>query len=131
MYSAVMAQAQLPSTDFVIAGEAYTIKPGDVVEKDGGLAERLRPGDDFADSGYPGCQFRLPVNASGPIKSVAVNIKVTGRTWKWRGDRCWVRVRIEYVGDCNPSTFASGWLLDTHVTQDPNGWYAKNPVKPL
>lgn len=129
MYASVMEQALLPSTEFVIAGETYRVQVGDVVEKDGGLAERLRPGDNFADSSYPGCQFRVPVNGNGPIKSVAVNVRVTGRTWKWRGDRCWVRVQIEYVGDGEPSTFAGGWLLDTRVTQDPIGWYARNPVR--
>lgn len=123
-----MDTASLPSTEFIVQGEPFCVKVGDVVEKDGGLAERLHPGDNFSDSGYPGCQFRLPVNATGPIKSVAVNIKVTGRTWQWRGDRCWIRCRIEYVGDCAESTFASGWLLSPNVTQDPASWYARNPV---
>lgn len=126
-----MDTASLPSTEFTIWGETFEIKPGDVIEPDGRMSERLHPGDNFSDSGYPGCQFRIPVNSAGPIKSVAVNVKVTGRTWQWRGDRCWVRVRIEYVGDCEPSTFVSGWLLDTRVTQDPNGWYAKHPVKEI
>lgn len=126
-----MDTASLPSTDFTIQGEQFTVKVGDVVERDGGLAERLHHGDNFADSSYPGCQFRVPVNGNGPIKSAAVNIKVTGRTWKWRSDRCWVRCQIEYVGDGEPSTFCGGWLLDVRVTQDPSSWYARNPVKPL
>jgi hypothetical protein len=115
---------------FTICGREYTVKPGDVLEQDGKISERLLPGDDFSDSSYPGCQFRLPV-FGGPIKSVAVNIKVTGRTWQWRGDRCYVRVRIEFVGDGEPSTFGSGWLMDPNVTQAPDSWYAKHPVKPL
>jgi hypothetical protein len=36
---------------------------------------------------------------------------ITGRTVKRRMGDEWVRVRIEWVGDCEPSTFCSGWLL--------------------
>lgn len=132
MYALAMTTTPtIPSTEFTVHGTAYEIKPGDVVEKDGRISERLHPGDNFADSGYPGCQFRLPVWGGGPIKSVAVNIKVTGRSWQWRDGKPWIRVRIEFVGDCAESTFASGWLLSPTITQDRDSWYAKNPVKPL
>lgn len=128
-----METASLPSTEFTLCGDTFEIKPGDVVEPDGRICVRLHPGDKFSDSSYPGCQFRVPVENGGPIKSLAVNIKVTGRGWKWRPgtDQSWVRCRIEYVGDGEPSTYASGWLLCPRVTQDPNGWYAKHPVEAL
>jgi hypothetical protein len=44
--------------------------------------------------------------------SFGVNIEITGRTIQW--ERTWwqrrVRVRIEFVGDGEPSTFSGGWL---------------------
>jgi hypothetical protein len=40
-----------------------------------------------------------------------VNVVVTGRTWQRREGDYWVRVRIEFVGDGEPSVFVGGWLL--------------------
>lgn len=75
------------------------------------IGEKLLPGDDFCDSGYPGCEFRFPLSGGGPIKSVAVNVKVTGRTIQYRQGSMWIRVQIEWVGDCEPSTYSGGWML--------------------
>lgn len=79
---------------------------GSVVEPDNWrLAERLLPSDwDKAD-------FYLPTGYQCGITKVAVNIKVTGRTLRRRyGDSQWVRIKIEFVGDGEPSTFLGGWL---------------------
>jgi hypothetical protein len=73
------------------------------------IGENLLPGDNFSDSGYPGCDFRYPSATIGG--SVAVNVKVTGRTLQRKNGANFVRCRIEWVGDCCPSTFSSGWLL--------------------
>jgi hypothetical protein len=42
---------------------------------------------------------------------IAVNIKVTGRTFQRRpySDRYWVRVQVEFLRDDEPSEFASAW----------------------
>lgn len=58
--------------------------------------------------GWPGADFRL--NWSNGFPQVAVNIHVTGRTYQRRHGDLWVKVQIEWVGDCEPSTFAAGWL---------------------
>lgn len=71
----------------------------------------LTPGDVPVDSGYPGSQFRWPVENGGPIKSVAVNIEITGHTLQRKHGGYCVRVKMEWVGDCEPSTFSSGWLF--------------------
>ena len=63
----------------------------------------LREGDDFCDSGFPGCEFRSD-------RGTAINIKVTGRTFQRLHGCDVVRVQIEFVGDCEPSTFESGWM---------------------
>jgi hypothetical protein len=100
-------------TPVSVEGTEVLPKIGDVVRIDGRSSaawERLLPGDDFSDSGYPGCDFRLPVRAGGPIESVAVNVHITGRTIQWHSGAQWVRIRIEFVGDCEPSTYSSGWL---------------------
>lgn len=64
---------------------------------------RLVAGDSFS-------TFRLPLNSNGPIKSLAVEIKVTGRTLqRHNGLRC-VRVQITFPGDCEPDTVTGGWM---------------------
>ena len=65
----------------------------------------LREGDDFVDSGFAGCEFRTD-------RGTAINIKVTGRTFQRYAGAFGevVRIRIEFVGDCEPSTFTGGWI---------------------
>ena len=44
---------------------------------------------------------------------VALRLEVTGRTYQWPfgsdSPKC-VRVRVEFVGDGEPSTYGKGWL---------------------
>ena len=93
--------------------EGFEVRPevGSLIELDARnhVGELLREGDDFTCPGYPGCDFRFPINF-GPIKDVAVNVKVTSRKIRWRDGGSWVRVQVEFVGDCEPSTFAGGWM---------------------
>ena len=63
----------------------------------------LRQGDTFSDSGFPGCEFRSD-------HGTAINVKVTGRTFQRLHDCKVVRIQIEFVGDCEPSTFEGGWM---------------------
>ena len=63
----------------------------------------LRPGLD----GF--CQYYLPTNSGGPIKEVAVNVEITGRTWRRRNGGLYVRVKITFVGDCEDDVIAYGW----------------------
>lgn len=74
------------------------------------ISERLLPGDTFSDSGYPGCEFRFPRYCT-VVPSVAINIRITGRKIIWRQGENMIRIRIEWVGDCEPSTFSGGWLV--------------------
>jgi hypothetical protein len=71
-------------------------------------------GSRLVPSAWDRAQFRLPrPNAfpGDPIQSLAVNVVVTGRTWQRREGDYWVRVRIEFVGDGEPSVFVGGWML--------------------
>lgn len=68
---------------------------------------------------WEGADFLWPVFNTGPIKEVAVNVYVTGRTIQWR-DVPSVRVQVEFVGDGEPSTFAKGWLNFNTADQKEN-----------
>ncbi len=61
-------------------------------------------------SDWDAAQFRLPTGSNGPIKSLAVNITVTGKKVRYYYGMEAVRVRIEFVGDGEPSTFTNGWM---------------------
>jgi hypothetical protein len=61
-------------------------------------------------SDWEGSQYFLPVPAPGPVKFVAVNVKVEGEPQrKWGA--LWQRVKIEFVGDDGLSEFSGGWVL--------------------
>ncbi len=86
-------------------------KVGDyILVGDRKIGEMLQPGDAYVDSGYAGSQFRIAsANESSPI-----NIVITGRTFQRRphqGTGLYVRIRIIFVGDCEPDTECEGWLL--------------------
>ena len=101
------------NTTIEIYGQTYEIAVGSIVYLDGkNIGEKLLPGDDACGS-WQGCDFRYPNPVQGwEVKhAIACNVSITGRTMQIvNGSRC-VRVKIEWVGDCEPSTFSSGWLL--------------------
>lgn len=92
--------------------ERYTARDGDYLEPDGWpRGEKISVDTDtFRDAGWPGCAFRVPCRDF----SLGINITVTGRPHyrsvhrdlNYYRSRC----RIEFVGDCEPSTFAGGWI---------------------
>jgi hypothetical protein len=89
-------------------------KVGSLVHLDANrFPNRLLPGDDYVDEGFPGCEFRYPNPVRGweEKHAIACNVVVTGRTTQRRGGENWVRVRIEWVGDCEASTFTTGWMM--------------------
>lgn len=75
------------------------------------VPEQWRFGNRLKPSSWDKAQFYLPTNSGGPVKEVAVNVTVTGRTLQRRTDSLYVRCKIEFVGDGEPSTFTGGWLL--------------------
>lgn len=85
-----------------------TVTEGTVVKLDARrVSERLLPSD------WEAAEFRFPCWAlhSNKVKGVACNVTVTGRTFKAREGQLWIRCKVEFVGDEEPSTFASGWVL--------------------
>ena len=90
---------------------------GHHVEPDGWrIGENLEASDGWSDSLYPGCQFRLPCHAGciEPQAKLGINITVTGNPHYLAGSRISQRhrsrIKIEIVGDGEPSTFTGGWL---------------------
>ena len=88
--------------------ELATPTVGSCIWFDGGsrCGVAMAADDGFSDSGFPGCQFRI----HNTVGSSAVNIEVTGRTIQRHQGSPAVRIRIEFVGDCEPSTFCRGWI---------------------
>ena len=86
---------------------------GAALELDSGRCEQLLEGDDNVCPGWDGCDFRFPNPVRGwEVKhAIACNVHVTGRTVQRRHGSDWVRVRVEWVQDCEDNTFGSGWLL--------------------
>lgn len=64
----------------------------------------------LGESDWDAAAFRIPVNSLGPITSLAVNVELTGRMTHWRGGGRYVRVRIIFVGDCEPDQTTLGWM---------------------
>ena len=103
----------LTPTSKTIDGREITPEVGSYVILDSkNIGEQLLPGEDYVDSGFAGCQFRWPnpIQEWRTSRAIAVNVEITGRTIQYRDGGRYVRVRIEWVGDCEPSTFSGGWL---------------------
>ena len=86
----------------------YQITPGDYLIPDGwNIGEGVTEDDGFSDSGFPGCQARIH-SIGGEL---AINVTVTSRDFRThQGSYGWLRVKIEFVGDCEPSQFCGGWM---------------------
>ena len=92
-----------------------TIIYGREFNKEGAIGMYLVPdgwrfGSRLEASDWDKAKFYLPTNSGGPVKAIAVNVKITGRTLQRICGDLFVRCQIEFVGDGEPSTFTGGWL---------------------
>jgi hypothetical protein len=88
----------------IIENRVVVAKAGDWIKHPCGRMGKLMASDwDMAD-------FRWPLQADG--ESRAVNIEITGRTFQRnrRANTSTVKVRIEYVGDGEPSVYVDGLM---------------------
>jgi len=90
-----------------------TLRVGDYLVPDGWKVGDLLSADSgYKDSGFPGCQWRVHGTrcaVNGPPVDLAVNVTITGALRAHAGTfGC--RCKIEFVGDCEPSTFSGGWI---------------------
>ena len=80
-----------------------------------GVGTYVKPDDwvygSLLKAGLPGfCDYYLPVNSNGPIKEVAVNIEITGRSRRRLMSDWYVRAKITFVGDGDPDVIVHGWV---------------------
>ena len=54
--------------------------------------------------------FRLPTGYHEFHYDLAVNVEVTGRTVQSKGGCYVIRVKVTFVGDCEPDTISGGWM---------------------
>ena len=93
-----------------MTAERHVPQEGDYLEQDGcGWGECIiRDTETYTDSGWPGCDWRIK---RFPALSIGINIVVTGGRHYVRPSGNWrSRCKIEFVGDCEPSTFSGGWI---------------------
>jgi hypothetical protein len=91
--------------EVTIYGRFYRVGVEDLVQPDEWAgATRLHP------SVWEKSEFYLPSFRYTDVV-LAVNVKVTGRTFQRRpfSDRLWVRVQITFVHDGEPDEVCSGW----------------------
>jgi hypothetical protein len=94
------------TNEMTINGYDCMPRVGRYVEPDGwGIGSCLKPSD------WSAAEFYLPTHCGGPIRCIAVNVTPTGRTLRRRFDSLLIRVRIEFVGDGEPSTFTGGLMV--------------------
>jgi hypothetical protein len=80
-----------------------TPKVGSYIKPDGWpIGSCLVAGDSFS-------EFRLPTHQT-VITSLAVRIEATGRTLQYKGGDLMVRVRIVFIGDCEPDSHTHGYM---------------------
>ena len=78
------------------------------------IGETITKADDWSDSGFPGCEYRI-MAGSLCLHNFAINLSISGRnSFPVEFGRYRTRVKIEFVGDCEPSTFSHGWLYTEH-----------------
>lgn len=98
-----MSHSRSNTVKNLVAPAKVSAKVGSYVETDSRkMGEALLACDDWDEA-----DFRYP-SVCGPI---ACNVHVTGRTVQYRGGTRWVRCQVEFVGDGEPNTCVSGWIL--------------------
>lgn len=94
-------------TTAIIENKILTVEVGTAVENAAGRTEKLLPSD------WDRAAFRFPNPIPGweTKHAIACNVTVTGRTFQWRKGAFYVKARMEWVGDGEPSTFSEGWIF--------------------
>lgn len=56
---------------------------------------------------WDAAEYRYPI----ALHDLACNLRITGQKWRWRSDgSAWVRGRVTWVGDGEPSTETGCWI---------------------
>ena len=75
------------------------------------IGETITQADNYSDSSFPGCQYRIPAGLPELGWQLAINLNISGRkSHPLDYGRYKTRVAIEFVGDGEPSEFSHGWI---------------------
>lgn len=85
-------------------GNTRTIQVGSVLWPD-----NWTMGTPLKSSDFPGAAYRID-SVRYPDISMCVNVTITGRTIQRKAGDNWLRCKIEFVHDGEPSTEHTGWL---------------------
>jgi hypothetical protein len=72
------------------------------------VAEALFPCTDWDAAGF---RYPNPIPSWRKDRAIACNVTVTGKVPSLYNGGWWLRGRIEWVGDGEPSTFGKCWIL--------------------
>jgi hypothetical protein len=93
----------------------YTVQPGTVIKLDNGCEREIGRADWLEGvEGWDHIKHAWPT-VIGPV---AIIVDITGRTIQYKPGRMLLRVRVEFVGDGEPSTFASGWAYVSTMKEE-------------
>ena len=96
-------------TKALIYGNEVEVKLDSYIVPDGWTFGGIVIASDWDKADF--CLTKSASYAGDPIESLAVNVTITGSTWQRRQGDYWIRVKIEFVGDGEPSVFSGGWML--------------------
>jgi hypothetical protein len=91
--------------------ELTDLPAGCVIRLDGGRCEPLIRCDDWDAATH---RFPNPVDGWRWKHAIACRITATGRTLQRYNGSLWRRVRITWVGDCEPDQHSGAWLRVDH-----------------
>ena len=88
-------------------GNDVEVRPGRhvVIDNWGAVGQTIRA-DEIGFATY-----RIPTSGVGPIKDLACEVHLTGRTLQRRMGSYYVRVQVIFVGDGEPDVDVSGWMF--------------------
>ena len=94
-------------TTATVENRILKVEVGTAVENAAGRTEKLLPSD------WDRAAFRFPNPIPGweAKHAIACNVAITGRTFQRRKGAYYVKARIEWVGDGEPSTYGDAWIL--------------------
>lgn len=84
----------------------YTPQTNDYV-----VPDAWRWGELLLPESWEGATFRLPVTSGGPITSLAINIRMTGRKLRFHNGGFGYRCEVEFVREDDDNVLSGAWIF--------------------
>lgn len=88
----------------IIFNHEVKVEPGKVIHPDGWAWGTI-----LLPSEWEKAKYRIH-SVNYPDRVMAINVNITGRTLVRKAGDLWVRIKIEWVGDGEESTFSGGFM---------------------